>query len=84
MRKREGAHGTANGQAAPGIDAATEELLARVEPPGQIAANGFAISFTPENRREPEPGQLFARVTIREVRHPAIKSGPDDSLDDFK
>ena len=33
---------------------------------------------------EPEPGQIFARVSIREVRHPAIKSGPDDSLDDLR
>jgi hypothetical protein len=30
-----------------------------------------------------ETGQLFARVTIREIRNPAIKSGPDDNLDDF-
>src|SRR5262249_28445594 len=28
------------------------------EPPGSIIANGFAISATPEDRREPEPGQL--------------------------
>ena len=29
-------------------------------------------------------GELFARVTVREIRHPAIKSGPDDDLADFK
>ncbi len=29
-------------------------------------------------------GGLTARVWIREIRHPAIKSGPDDNLDDFK
>jgi hypothetical protein len=46
--------------------------------------NGYAISATPEDRREPEPaGQVFARVTIREIRHPAISSGPDDDLADF-
>lgn len=35
-----------------------------------------AITATPEDRREPEPGQIFARVRIHEIR-----SGPDD--DDF-
>ena len=54
----EGAHGS-------GGHAGTE---------GEIVANGYAISATPEDRHEPEPGQLFARVTIREIRHPAIKS----------
>jgi hypothetical protein len=29
-------------------------------------------------------GVLTIRVWIREIRHPAIKSGPDDNLDDFK
>jgi hypothetical protein len=29
-------------------------------------------------------GGLTMRVTVREIRHPAIKSGPDDDLDDFK
>jgi hypothetical protein len=53
------------------------------EPPGPMAANGFAISSTPEDRRELETGHIACRVWVREVRHPAIKSGPDDSLDDF-
>ena len=51
---------------------------------GQMVCNGYAISATPEDRHEPElPGQLTARVRIKEVRHPAIKSGPDDDLADF-
>jgi hypothetical protein len=28
-------------------------------------------------------GELSCRVTVREIRHPAIKSGPDDDLNDF-
>lgn len=52
-------------------------------PEGVIGANGFAISSNPEDRREPEPGQIIARVTIREIRHPAISAGPHDDLDDF-
>jgi hypothetical protein len=63
-----------NGRARSDVDAVVEELLARGEPAEQIAANCFAISSTPEDRREPEPSQLFARVTIREARRPAIKS----------
>jgi hypothetical protein len=61
----------------------TEAQLVDGKPPGQIAANGYAISATPEDRKPLEPGQLAARVWIKEIRHPAIKSGPDDSLDDF-
>ena len=45
------------------------------------SSNGYAISHSPEDRRE--PGELTCRVRIREVRHPAIKSGPDDDLEDF-
>jgi hypothetical protein len=48
-----------------------------------LAANGFAISSGNEDRREPEPGQFSCRVWIKEVWHPAIKSGPDDDLADF-
>jgi hypothetical protein len=59
------------------IDAATGE------PKGEIVANGYAISNGTEDRREPEPGQLFARVTISEIRKPAISAGPHDNLDDF-
>jgi hypothetical protein len=51
-------------------------------PPGQMAANGFAISATPENRKPPEPGQLTARVWIREIRPPAL-GPPGDDLNDF-
>jgi hypothetical protein len=51
---------------------------------GRLVINGFAISATPEDRKPLEPGQIIARVWIREIRHPAIKSGPDDDLDDFK
>jgi hypothetical protein len=67
--------------------ATAEELAAEGEPPGRMVANGFAISGSnggnPEDRKPLEPGQLIARVWIREIRHPAIKSGPDDDLDDF-
>jgi hypothetical protein len=63
--------------------AIAEELADRSEPPGTMAANGFAISATPEDRKPLLPGQLTARVWIREIRHPAIKSGPDDDLNDF-
>jgi hypothetical protein len=64
---REGAHGAGNGQAAPG-------------PEAEIAANGFAISHRPENRRPLEPGEVTCRVAIREIRHPAISAGPHDRL----
>jgi hypothetical protein len=47
-----------------------------------IAANGYAISATPEERHEPEPGQVFARVWIKEVV-PVPLGPPGDSLDDF-
>ena len=49
---------------------------------GQIVANGYAISATPEDRREPEPGQIFCRVWLKETRPPAL-GPPGDSLDDF-
>jgi hypothetical protein len=52
------------------------------ELPGRIAANGYAIRRNPEDRREPGP-PVTCRVQIREIRHPAIKSGPDDDLNDF-
>ncbi len=57
--------------------AATDQTETR----GKMIANGF--SKPPEDRRPLEPGELTCRVWIREVHHPAIKSGPDDSLDDF-
>ena len=69
---REGTHGDSNGHDA---DTVTDQ-------PGEIVANGYVISATPEDRREPEPGQLTARIWIREIRPPAL--GPvGDSLDDF-
>ena len=49
------------------------------EPKGEIAANGYAISSTPEDRRPLEPGEMACRVYIKEIRHP----GPHDNLDDF-
>ena len=62
-----------NGQAAaPAIDMEIGE-------PGRMAANGYAISHSPEDRR---PGPT-CRVTIREIRRPAISAGPNDNLDDF-
>jgi hypothetical protein len=57
-----------------------DEVWAHEDPRGQLAANGFAISHDPEDRN-PQP---TARVWIREIRHPAISSGPDDDLADFK
>jgi hypothetical protein len=46
---------------------------------GTIVVNGFAISATPEDRHEPEPGQIFARIRIRTVKPPATTE-PDDDL----
>jgi Protein of unknown function (DUF3631) len=67
-----------NGQAAAGIDAVSGEAASEI-----VVANGYAISTTPEDRRPLQPGEMACHVTIREVRHPAIKSGPHDDLDDF-
>ena len=50
------------------------------EPQGAIVVNGFAISATPEDRQEPEPKQLFARIRIRTIKPAAISPGPDDDL----
>jgi hypothetical protein len=63
----------------------TPEALseALVTPVGEIAANGFGISSSPEERKPLEPGQVCCRVRIREIRHPKISCGPTDSLDDF-
>jgi Family of unknown function (DUF5906) len=47
-----------------------------------LTGNGYAISSNPEDRHEPEPGQIFARVTIREIRPPALGPAGDD-LNDF-
>lgn len=53
---------------------------------GQIVVNGFAISATPEDRHEPEPGQIFARIRIRTVK-PAATTEPaivyDDTVDTY-
>jgi hypothetical protein len=48
------------------------------------SADGFphAAKIRPENRHEPEPGQITARVWIREIR-PVPLGPPGDSLDDF-
>jgi hypothetical protein len=61
----------------------TEGQFIDGSPQGVMVANGYAISSTPEDRKPVEPGQLACRVWVREIRHPAIKSGPDDNLDDF-
>jgi putative DNA primase/helicase len=50
---------------------------------GEIVANGYAISHSPEDRREPEPGQLFARVWIKQGRPVPLGPPGDYSLDDF-
>jgi hypothetical protein len=52
------------------------------EPPGRMAANGFAISRSPEDRKPPAPGQITCRVWIKEVRPPAL-GPPGDDLNDF-
>jgi hypothetical protein len=57
-----------------------DEVFAHDDPRGICVANGFAISHSPEDRK-PEPS---CRVWMREIRHPAIKSGPDDDLADLK
>jgi hypothetical protein len=49
-----------------------------------IVANGYAISTAPEDRRPPAAGARICRVSIREIRHPAISAGPYDDLEDFK
>jgi putative DNA primase/helicase len=72
-----------NGGTRSDIADAYAELADRGGPPGRMVANGFAISHSPEDRKPLLPGQLIARVWIREICHPAIKSGPDDNLDDF-
>jgi putative DNA primase/helicase len=54
-----------------------------VAPSGEMVANGYAISHTPEDRRPLEPGQLACRVWIREIWRPAISAGPNDDLSDF-
>ena len=85
-----GGYGKDNGSAAD--DLSIPDFLRRghdeeSEAPGTMAANGFAISGSngqnPEDRKPLEPGQLTCRVWVREIRHPAIKSGPDDDLNDF-
>jgi hypothetical protein len=43
----------------------------------------MAISNGSEDRKAPEPGAIGCRVSIMEIRHPTIKSGPDDNLDDL-
>jgi AAA domain len=52
-------------------------------PAGVMAANGYAVAHSPDDRRPLEPAQLTAKVWISEIRHPAISAGPDDNLDDF-
>jgi hypothetical protein len=57
------------------------------EPQGAIVVNGFAISASPEDRKPPEPGQLFARIRIRTVK-PAATTEPtiivyDDSVETY-
>jgi hypothetical protein len=50
--------------------------------PGVMVANGYCITGDPEDRKPPAPGQLIARVWIKEIRPPAL-GPPGDSLDDF-
>jgi hypothetical protein len=50
--------------------------------PGASDLNGHK-SDRSDQSDAPEAGQLFARVTIREITHPPISAGPHDNLDDF-
>jgi hypothetical protein len=59
-----------------------EEVEERGEPPGVMAVNGFAISHCPEDRKPLEPGQLTARIWVKEIRPPAL-GPPGDDLNDF-
>jgi hypothetical protein len=73
----EGNHGLSD------IEAVHEELTAQGEPTGEMVANGFAISHSPEDRKPLEPGELGCRIWIRQIHRPAISAGPNDNLDDF-
>jgi putative DNA primase/helicase len=64
------------------LRAYAEEATDRSEPPGAMVINGFAVSATPEDRKPPLPGQLTARVWIKEIRPPML-GPPDDDLNDF-
>jgi hypothetical protein len=46
-------------------------------------SNAGDMSDRQTDRTDLKPGQTFARVTIREIRHPAISAGPHDDLGDF-
>ena len=48
------------------------------EPQGTIVVNGFAISATPEDRKPPEPGQIFTRIRIRTIKTTATTETDDD------
>jgi hypothetical protein len=50
---------------------------------GRIVANGFAISMNPEDRHEPEPGPVFARVWVKEIVDVPL-GPPGDDMRDFK
>ena len=41
------------------------------------------VTYVPGGEREITGDNALARVTIREIRHPAISAGPDDNLDDL-
>jgi len=47
-----------------------------------MAANGHAISTTPEDRCEPEPGQVLARIWVKEIV-PVPLGPPGDDLADM-
>lgn len=70
--KHEGNHGdhdASSQQATSDIDTMTGQ------PPGELVANGFAISSSPEDRKPLEPGQLTAKVWIRESGTRQLKAG---------
>jgi hypothetical protein len=48
-----------------------------------LARTGRAITDTPEDRRELEPGAVIARVWIKEIEAPALATGADDDLSDM-
>jgi putative DNA primase/helicase len=63
------------------IDAACEELAARDQPGSH--GHGSNKSDGTGTVIEPTEGEIITNGEAKEIRQPAISSGPDDNLDDF-
>ena len=64
------------------------KIAGKIVKPLKAQANSLNLSdlsdlSTPKVDERNGHGPIFARVSIREIRHPAISAGPHDSLDDF-